>query len=313
MSTSTQLATGLGGAIGCDFRTTQNQLIFVEFDTGKLSALNLFPTATIVAQSSSTVLKGTWLFDFDAGVESGASGNADVWWEQETAILRSMAPQNGAQIVNLGAVDFSALTAANLQGLPYSATPIVGNDNATNLLTAGDVFAVHTNKGNYAKVQVLAYGYDLTISWVTYSIPSGYSVLGTGYNQPEDVKLSVDGVHAYVTERSGDLVKVALSSANRSAATVVASGMTAPQQLFLDEAHNAGYVVQFASSGSLLKVDLTSGAKTVVAAGLVNPVGVVLSSDLQYAYVTEQTAPLGRVSQIQLSTATRTTLIPREN
>jgi hypothetical protein len=180
----TVLQTGLGGAIGSDFRTAQNQLIFVEYDTGKLSALTIAP-----------------------------------------------------------------------------ATP-------------------------------------------------GYAVLGTGYNQPEDVKLSTDGVHAYVTERTGDLVRVALSSANRSAATLVATGMTAPQQLFLDEAHNAAYVVEYASPGSLLKINLTSGAKTVVAAGLENPIGVVLSSDLQYAYISEQTAgpDKGRVSEIQISSSVRTKL-----
>jgi hypothetical protein len=182
--TQTPLQTGLGGAIGCDFRTAQNQLIFVEYDTGKLSALTVAP-----------------------------------------------------------------------------ATP-------------------------------------------------AYKVLGTGYNQPEDVKLSTDGVHAYVTERTGDLVRVSLSSANRSAATVVASGMTAPQQLFLDEAHNAAYVVEYATSGQLLKIDLTSGTKTVVASGLNNPIGVVLSSDRQYAYVSEQTTgpDQGRISEIQLSSAGRTTL-----
>jgi hypothetical protein len=185
MPTQTQLQTGLGGAIGCDFRTAQNQLIFVEFDTGKLSALTVAP-----------------------------------------------------------------------------ATP-------------------------------------------------GYKVLGTGYNQPEDVKLSTDGVHAYVTERSGDLVRVSLSSANRSAATVIATGMTAPQQLFLDEAHNAAYVVEFSSPGRLLKINLTSGVKTVVTAALDQPIGVALSSDLQYAYVSEQTTgpDKGRISKVQISSAARTTLI----
>ncbi len=181
--TQTQLKTGLGGAIGCDFRLSQNELIFVEF-AGKLSALRVPP-----------------------------------------------------------------------------------------------------------------------------AVPA-YTVLGTGYNEPEDVKLSVDGLHAYVTERSGDLVRVTLSSANRAAATVIASGMTAPQQLFLDEAHNSAYVVEFASPGQLTRVNLTSGTKTVVASGLDHPVGVVLSADLQYAYVSEQTTgpDLGRISKIQLSSATRTTL-----
>jgi DNA-binding beta-propeller fold protein YncE len=119
-----------------------------------------------------------------------------------------------------------------------------------------------------------------------------YKVLGTGYNAPEDVKLSGDGGHAYVIERGGDLVKVALSSANRSAATVIATGMTAPQQMFLDEAHNSAYVVEYASPGSLLKINLTSGAKMVITAALNLPIGVVLSSDLQYAYVSDQAGPI---------------------
>src|ERR1019366_5417747 len=224
MTTSTQLATGLGGAIGCDFRTAQNQLIFVEYAGGKLSSLNLFPVASIVAQSPSTVLKGTFLFDFDTGIQGGLSPNADVFWEQMTAVLRQMAPQNGAKIINLGAVDFNSLTAPTLQGLAYASTPIDGNNDATNKLVSGDVFAVQTTQGNFAKVKVLNYDYDITIQWVTYHIPSGYNVIGTGYNQPEDVKMSVDGLPAYVTERTGDLVKVALTAANRASATVVTSG-----------------------------------------------------------------------------------------
>jgi hypothetical protein len=40
--TQTVLQTGLGGAIGCDFRTAQNQLIFVEY-SGYLSALTVAP------------------------------------------------------------------------------------------------------------------------------------------------------------------------------------------------------------------------------------------------------------------------------
>jgi hypothetical protein len=137
-----------------------------------------------------------------------------------------------------------------------------------------------------------------------------YTVLGAGYNQPEDVKLSSDGVHAYVVERSGDLVRVSLASANRSSATVIASGMTAPQQLFLDEAHNAAYVVEFAPSGRLLKINLTSGAISAVFSGLQNAVGLVLTSDLQYAYVSEQMTggSTGRISAIQLSSASRTTI-----
>ena len=117
----------------------------------------------------------------------------------------------------------------------------MGNNDPANRLVAGDVFAVLTNKGNYAKVKVVTYGYDLQIQWVTYKPNPAYSVLGTGYSNPEDVKISRDDNHLYITERAsgslnGTLVRVAFGAANRAAATVIASGMTAPQQLVLDEA-----------------------------------------------------------------------------
>ena len=299
----TTLATGLGGAIGCDLRRAQNQLLFVEFN-GKLSRLNLFRTGTIVS-SGTAVLHGTWHFDFDAGVQVSGGPGADVWWEQKTAILRDLVPQNGAMLANVGHVGFGSITPDTLSSLTYATTPIVGNSDATNQLTTNDVFAVRTSSGNYAKVKVVAYGYDLQLQWVTYHLDSPYAVLGSGYTNPEDVKASRDGAHAYVTERSGDLVRVALASANRASATVVASGMTAPQQMFLDETNHAAYVVEFAASGSLWRVDLTSGTKAAVLSGLENAVGVVLSSDLQSAYVSEQAASGGRVSRFDLGTGTR--------
>ena len=297
----TTLASGLGGAIGCDLRRAQNQLLFVEYN-GKLSRLNLFRTGTIVS-SGTAVLHGTWFFDFDAGAQVSGGPTADVFWHQHTAILRTLDPQNSTALANLGHVDFASITPDTLSSLTYSTTPIDGNNDPTNKLTTNDVFAVRTSSGNYAKVKVVTYGYDLHLQWVTYHLDSPYAVLGTGYTNPEDVKASGDGAHAYVTERSGDLVRVALASANRASATVVASGMTAPQQFFLDETHHAAYVVEYGPSGHLWHVDLTSGAKTAVLSGLQNAVGVVLSADLQSAYISEQTT--GSVSRFDLATGTR--------
>ena len=75
------------------------------------------------------------------------------------------------------------------------------------------MFAFRTKQGNLAKILVQTYGYDLQIQWLTYKLASAYVVLGTGYINPEDVKISADNAHAYVTERSGNFVKVALASA----------------------------------------------------------------------------------------------------
>ena len=159
---------------------------------------------------------------------------------------------------------------------------------------------------NSAQNQLIFVEYSGNLSSLTVApAPPAYKVLGNGYTTPEDVKVTQDGLHAYVTERSGDLVKVALSSANRSAATVVATGMNTPQQMFLDEAHNSAYVVEYASPGRLLKINLTSGAKTAITSALSFPIGVVLSSDLQYAYVSEQA---GHIQEVQISSGTIITI-----
>lgn len=305
MTTQTQLVTGLAGAIGC---CLNDQLVFVEYG-GKLSRLKLFPSAVVVS-SGTTTLKGTWSLDLDTGTQSGPGTARDIWWEQQTAVARRMTPQNSAGILNLGVVDFNAITADGLAGLPYGATPIPGNNDATNQLVPGDCFAVRTNQGNFSKVKVLNYGYDLNIQWVTYRLNPAYAVLGTGYTNPEDVKVTADGLAAYVTERSGNLLRVTLSNANRAAATVLATGLTAPQQLVLDEAHHAAYVVEYANPGRLWRIDLNTGTKTVLVANLENAVGLALAADLQYAYVSEQTggADKGRVSRIQLNNGARTLL-----
>src|SRR5262249_12447059 len=151
-----------------DLRRTHNQLVFVEF-AGKLSRLNLFRPATIVS-SGTKVLKGTFTFDLENGNEGGPGTGFDIWWEQQTAVARQMVPLGTAQIVNLGVVDFNSVTADSLQHLTYLTTPIHGNNDATNKLVTGDVFAVRTNLGNFAKVKVVSYGYDMTIQWVTYHL-----------------------------------------------------------------------------------------------------------------------------------------------
>lgn len=142
----------------------------------------------------------------------------------------------------------------------------------------------------------------------TAPLSPAHTVIGTGYANPEDIELSVDGVHAYITERSGNLVKVSLSTPNRSSATVIASGMVAPQQIAIDEAHNTAYVVEFAPAGHLYQISLTNGTKTPIPVTLNNAVGLAITSDRQFAYVTEQTAP-ARIRKIRLSDGFATTIV----
>src|SRR5436853_4032371 len=161
-----KLVDGLGGAIGCRFLPQRNQLAFVEFATGKISLLDMVRPLDSVVSKGTTVLKGTWVFDCETGTLSGnLSGPGDIWWEQLTNVQRQMKPVSGASIVNLGKVDFNSLTPEILQALVYGDIPIPGNDDPTNQLVKNDVFAVRTNSGNFAKIKVVSYGYNMKIDW----------------------------------------------------------------------------------------------------------------------------------------------------
>ena len=60
------------------------------------------------------------------------------------ATERKLVPQGGAEIVNLGVVNFNTVKPISLQSYEYSSTPINGNNDASNKLVAGDVFCVKT-------------------------------------------------------------------------------------------------------------------------------------------------------------------------
>jgi hypothetical protein len=213
-----------------------------------------------------------------------------------------MTPVGGAKITNIGNVDYNALSHAELQGFNYGTTPIPGNTTAPNQLTDGDVFAVMTNAGNLTKVKVVDYDYNMKIEWATYKLGPRYRVLGTGYNQPEDIKVTSGGRYAYVTERTGNLLRVDLTNANRAAATVVASGMTAPHQIALDEDHSQAYVIEFAGANShLWRIDLITGTKTAVVSNLDSCIGLLMTGDFRYAYVSQQTAGGGKIRRINMT------------
>jgi hypothetical protein len=302
---SDALATGLHGAIGCDFIPSTNQLAFVEY-SGNVSILNLFlPQVAVVSQGTKTIT-GTWGFDCETGALGGINAPMDIWWEQLTNVERKMVPVAGAKITYLGHVDYNAVTTATLQTLAYGTAPIDGNNDASNKLTNGAVFAVQTNAGNYCKVKVLNYGYNIEIEWATYKLGQRYKVLGTGYNEPEDIIVGLDGRHAFVSERTGNILKVDLSNASRAAATVLATGLTAPQQMVFDSVHAHIFVVEYAAAGRLLRVDTATGTVTQVATGLDHPVGIALAADEQSAYVTEQAATGGRLRRVDLGTGAAT-------
>jgi hypothetical protein len=123
-----------------------------------------------IATGTGTII-GTFHFDVDSNrFTEVASRTSDLFWQQQTAVLRQMAPENGATLVNLGVRDFDSISGETLPDLPYSTAPIPGNALGTNLLVPGDVFAVRSTDGNFAKVKVVTYARDLGVQWVTFDV-----------------------------------------------------------------------------------------------------------------------------------------------
>jgi hypothetical protein len=119
-----------------------------------------------------------------------------------------------------------------------------------------------------------------------------YKVLGTGYNKPMDVVLTADGATAYVTENTGNLLRVNLTEgkSDRDAAFLVSTNISEPSQIALDETNRKAYVVEFSGKGRLLSIELAGpnmGNQTTILSGLVKGFGVLLAKDGVTAYVCE--------------------------
>lgn len=131
-----------------------------------------------------------------------------------------------------------------------------------------------------------------------------YKVLGTGYGNLEDIAVIERTNEAIVTQRDGAVFRVDLNNADRAAATVIAT-LVAPHQVVLDRERFA-FIVEFASNGRLVRVELRTGAVSTVVDGLRNAVGLAVTRDGSSAFVTENKS--GRLVEIVLATGARTTI-----
>lgn len=144
----------------------------------------------------------------------------------------------------------------------------------------------------------------------------GHRVIGRGYNEPTDIVICADNVHAYVVENGGGgtLLYVNLAHANRADATVICTNIGGTSghilgQIALDEAHSQAYVIQNSGFGKLWRINLLDGSKTAVLNDFeTNPWGLLLTKDLAFAYYTELGLD-GKVKRINLSTNVCETLV----
>ena len=111
-----------------------------------------------VVSSCNLVIKGTWVVDIEACT---LENSGDLQWKQFTnSEYRYLMPHGNAQAVNLGIVDFDSITDPAIYH--YSDKTINGGV-SNNSIPSGTVVLVKTVEGNYAKMLVEKYGYNLTV------------------------------------------------------------------------------------------------------------------------------------------------------
>jgi hypothetical protein len=161
------------GEVTCDDEiNTDDVIALLRFSAGVSKNSICLPIGTtivgdIISQGEATIT-GTYSADLDSGVFNQAQYENDLFWSQATETIRSLIGTNNARFASVNGRAYNAIDFPFLYGLLYTDDLIDGNDDATNELTNGSVCAVRTSGGNYAKVMVVAYGYNLTLDWVTY-------------------------------------------------------------------------------------------------------------------------------------------------
>ena len=145
-----------------------------------LSILAALSTAASADVSGTQTLTANTTLNLDSGT-TGASGG-DLVWDGST-----LKPQGSAGIFNFltsgslttGQALFNSMTQSTLSSLSTLVYSNPGLGGAS--LLPGEVFGVHTNGGNYAKVLATANsGGSLTLQYVTYTSSGGGNSTGNG-------------------------------------------------------------------------------------------------------------------------------------
>jgi len=127
----------------------------------------LFGRAEPGVVTMTATIKGTWDFDVDTGQNTAYM--ADLFWEQVTETERHIVPRNGAKFTNLGVVDFDSVV--NFSSYSLSKDMIDGSVDH-NAIPNGTVLVVKTDIGNYAKMRIDNYGYNLNVTIVVHQNPA---------------------------------------------------------------------------------------------------------------------------------------------
>jgi uncharacterized protein (TIGR03437 family) len=244
------------------------------------------PTAAWADLSGYATLGVDTSLSLDTGVTASTGG--DIFFTGTSILLGG-----SAQAVNFGApgyVEFDALTLGGLSMITlinYSQSPIGGTS-----LTTGDVFAVYTNGGHYAKVLITGVSSQLlSVQYTTYgaSVPGGPTIVLVENNYsfilPGLPNYGIAPGSLFVisgTNLSSSAPPVLQSSAapglpeslNQTSISVTVNGVTTVPSLYYTSATQVAAVLPSTTPAGTGTITLTYNGQTSAAA----PIQVVPSA-----------------------------------
>jgi hypothetical protein len=110
-----------------------------------------FPLVAQVNVTGTQTVNSGQKLNLDTGAVSPSSG--DIYWISSGQVVAFGSATIAGVPASVTASDFSAITQSQLRGYSYNQSQIYGP-------VAGNIFAVHTNGGNYSAVLVTAVAAD---------------------------------------------------------------------------------------------------------------------------------------------------------
>jgi hypothetical protein len=159
------------------------------------------------------------------------------------------------------------------------------------------------------------HGHVSAVTLPTVDRPAQLHRLGSGYNNPEDVLVARHPVSGnevvYVSDRVGTIYQIDPAVGfHRSQATVLVSGLTAPQQMALSNDGESLYVVEYTpperGAGRVLQVALRGGGHSVLLTDVRGGVGLLSGPRIAGSdslYLAEQA--FGTVTHVDVASKSR--------
>jgi uncharacterized protein (TIGR03437 family) len=234
------------------------------------------PFAARADQSGNITLEANTFLSLDTGVVSRSGG--DIRWSGT-----ALTPQDRAGTYNLGKYGsraFRAIRASHAAAVAYGPAPIQAGT-----LVAGDVFGVHTNGGNYAKVIVTAVsGTSLSLQYTTF-LATG-SAMATG---------SPIATISAAAASSGPTIKQLQNNYSYLLPGVPNYGI-APGSLFVIQGaglSSSSPPVLQSSAAPGIPTSLNQTSISVTVGGVTTTPGLYYTSATQVAAVLPSTTPVG--------------------